>query len=235
MQIIAIGDIHGRSNWIDIVNSNSSSNFIFLGDYVDPYSNEFIYFDESLENLEVLIDFKRNYPKQISLLIGNHDAQYLFYPDFGTSAKATGEKLHKIMNLYQENKGLFQFAIQKGNYLFIHAGISNGWFNEYSKLLKYFGLNEDMSNLAITINKIGRDLKWREVLDTISHHRRGFDKFGGPLWADRKELYNDFLTGFHQVVGHNKVVDIIKFGNSKSSITFCDCLFSKDKGLSLNI
>lgn len=235
MEIVCIGDLHGRSNWIDIVNEHNNSNFIFLGDYIDPYSDEFIETDEAVENLELLIDFKKNFHTKVSLLIGNHDAQYIFYPSFRTGALAKGKYLPEILNLFRDNKNLFQFAIQKENYLFTHAGISNGWFNEYYRLFDYFGLNPDKSNLAMTINKIGRDPKWRDVLGDVSHYRGGSDRFGGPLWVDRMELYQNYLTGFHQVVGHNKVYDIIKVGGEKGSITFCDCLFNKDKGLVLNI
>jgi len=36
---IAIGDIHGLTNWKDIVNDpkNEGCRFVFLGDYMDPY------------------------------------------------------------------------------------------------------------------------------------------------------------------------------------------------------
>lgn len=235
MQVTVIGDLHGRTNWVDIVNENSNENFIFLGDYVDPYSSEFIGEKEAIENLEFLIDFKKNYNEKVSLLIGNHDAQYLFFPGFRTGARRKGKHLEEILQLFQNNKSLFQFAIQKGKYLFTHAGISNGWFNEYSRLFKYFGLNEDMSNLAITINKIGKDPKWRVVFETVSDYRNGTDKYGSLVWADKLELYQDYLTGFHQICGHNKIYDIIKIGDRTSSITFCDCLWKKDKALTLNI
>jgi len=235
MEIVCVGDIHGRDGWIDIVGEHNNSNFIFLGDYVDPYSNEFIETDEAVENLEMLIDFKKNFHNKVSLLIGNHDAQYLFYPNFRTGALANEKHLSEILSLFRENKGLFQFAIQKDNYLFTHAGISNGWFNEYRRLFEYFGLNPDMSNLAMIINKIGRDPKWREIFGDVSSYRGGRDKFGSLIWADRMEVYQDYLTGFHQICGHNKIYDIIKIGDNTSSITFCDCLWNKDKALVLNI
>lgn len=235
MEITCIGDIHGRKNWIDIVKENSNSNFIFLGDYVDPYSNESISVNSSIKNLIKIIDFKKENSNKVSLLIGNHDAQYLFHPNFRTNSLSKGKYLQKLLDLYQENKNLFQFAIQKDKYLFTHAGLSNEWFNEHFRLLKYFGLDDDMSNLAITLNKIGKDLKWKVELGTISYYRGGKDDFGGPLWADSVELGQNHLTGFHQIVGHNKILDITTIGDSESSITFCDCLFVKGKGYTLSI
>lgn len=233
MEITVIGDIHGRSNWIDIVNEHNNGNFIFLGDYADPYHFEYIEEQEAIENLEVIIDFKRNFKDKVSLLIGNHDAQYIYNADFSTGYRSKYKQ--ELIDLFYYNKNLFQFAIQKNNYLFTHAGITNSWLNEYRRLLDYFGLNSDLSNLGVTINKIGRDSKWREVLGTTSHYRGGIDKFGGPLWADRIELYQDYLNGFHQIAGHNKIANITKIGDSTSSITFIDCLWNKIDSLTLNI
>jgi len=233
MNVTCIGDIHGRTDWIDIVNKNKNNNFIFLGDYVDPYHSEFIEEEEAIVNLEAIIDFKKNNSTKVSLLIGNHDAQYLFDPSFKTSYRS--QYSQELTDLYYYNKSLFQFALQKDRYLFTHAGISNDWFNEYHNLFNYFGLNSDMSNLAIVINKIGKDTKWREVFGDVSFYRGGFDNFGSLIWADRRELEKDYLTGFHQIVGHNKVNNIIKMGDATSSITFIDCLWSKPNSLTLSV
>lgn len=235
MKVIVIGDTHGRKTWKDIVRKNSGSNFIFLGDYVDPYYSEFIGEEQAIDNLYEIIDFKKDNPSNVHLLIGNHDAQYMFYPEFSTSA-ISRKYFQDIKDAFDFNRNLFQFSIQKDNYLFIHAGITNGWLNHFRELLDHFGLKSDLSNLAVIINKIGKDNKWRQdCLGTVSHYRGGFDLYGGPLWADKRELLKDHLAGFQQVVGHNKIDSIIKIGNSKSSITFCDCLWKKEESLTLNI
>lgn len=234
MKVTCIGDIHGRKTWKDIVNKNKNSHFIFLGDYVDPYRSEFIEEEESIENFQEIIDFKSSNKDKVTLIIGNHDAQYLFN-NFGNTNAISRRYYQEISDLYYFNKNLFQFAFQKDRYLFTHAGISNSWYEEFSKLLTYFGLTPDMSNIAFTINKIGRDLKWREVLGTTSHLRGGFDKNGGPLWADIRELKDNYLFGFHQVVGHNKVSDIVNLKNRAESITFVDCLWNKTDSLRLDI
>lgn len=234
MKVTVIGDIHGREIWKEIVDKNPDSNFVFTGDYVDPYRSEFIDEEDAIDNLIEIINFKNENPSTVHLLIGNHDAQYLFYPEFATSA-ISKKYFQEIKDLFDFNKNLFQFSIQKDSYLFIHAGISNGWFKYFRKIFDDFGLKSDLSNLAVTINKISKS-KWREdCLGTISHYRRGYDPYGGPLWADKRELFNDYLTGFHQITGHNKVDGIIKIGNAKNSITFCDCLWIKDESLTLNI
>lgn len=235
MKVTVLGDTHGRNNWIDIVEDNPGSNFIFLGDYVDPYHHEFIEEDESIMNLYDIIEFKKENPSKVTLLIGNHDAQYLYYPNFTMCGTMSKKYLEELVELFQTNIKLFQMALQKDNYLFIHGGISNGWFEENFRLMKHFGLNEDRSNLAMIINKIAKNPTWRRVLGTTSHYRHGPDNFGSPIWADRMELFKDHLTGFHQVVGHNKIENIKTFGDDETSITFCDCLFAHDKGYNLNI
>jgi predicted phosphodiesterase len=234
MKVTVIGDIHGRDTWKDIVEKNPDSHFIFTGDYTDPYAVEMIDEEESIDNFHDILNFKLEEPNKVHLLIGNHDAQYLYYPNYGTAVRSI-KFLSKLKQIYQDNSSLFQFAIQKDKYLFTHAGITNSWFNEYYKLLEYFGLNADMSNIAVIINKIGKTSKWRDVLFTVSYLRSGFDPYGGPLWADRREVFSDFLSGFQQFAGHNKVQGVIKIGNSKSSITLCDCLWHTEESITINI
>ena len=59
----------------------------------------------------------------------------------------------------------------------------------------------------------------------VSHHRGGKSKEGGPLWADKVELYTKPLKGFHQVVGHTKVPNIKTYDfKENTKVTFVDCL-----------
>jgi hypothetical protein len=226
MKITFLGDTHGRKSWKTIVNKNKENNFIFLGDYVDPYRSEKIGELAAIRNLEAIIEFKKTNDK-VTLLIGNHDAQYLFYPSFRTNALSRSKYFDDIIKLFQDNKNLFQYAVQKDKHLFTHAGVSNGWFNDYLKLFKYFELDDDLSNFGVVLNKIGKDPRWRYALSAISFYRGGDDNFGGITWADKRELVDDYLTGFHQIVGHNKHAEIIRIGDDISSITFIDCLWNK--------
>ena len=233
MKITAIGDIHGRKGWKEIVKNNPGSHFIFLGDYLDSYSNEGIFEDECIENFHDLMEFKKNNNSNVTFLIGNHDFQYLFYPYGGTSGRSK-KKLQEHISIFKDNRDYFQFAFQKNNYLFTHAGVSNNWAKEQSKYLFDIGLNKDMSNFGETLNKAGSDVKGRSVLIISSFYRGGGELYGGPLWCDYRELDNN-LSGYHQVVGHNRFDDITTFGDDNESITFCDCLFEKNKGYTLYI
>ena len=232
MTITSIGDIHGRNVWKKIVKRNVGSHFVFLGDYLDPYKKEKITEDAALENFQEIIDFKNSDPSNVTLLIGNHDTQYMFYPNFSTNSKSKLFLL-EIIDIFTLNRNLFDFAYQKDNYLFVHAGISNGWFNEYRELLDRFDLKKDLSNLGVVLNRIGDDPKGKFSFSDISRYRGGFDAYGSPIWADDRELEYLSLTGIHQIVGHNKIDTIQRFGDDETSITFCDCLYSEVKELTL--
>ena len=236
MKITAIGDLHGRETWKDIVTDNPNSHYVFLGDYLDTYKIEKISEEDSVENFYQLIDFKKSNKNKVTLLIGNHDFQYLFYP-FGATNAMSRKYLSEIREIFQDNNDLFQFSFQKKNYLFVHGGVTNSWIKEHIKYLSKIGLKDDMSNISDTLNKAGLDLTGRYALCEISYHRRGSKLYGGPLWADHKELVADYLDNFHQIVGHNKFHDIETWeeDNGKSSITFCDCLFDKVDSYTVNI
>jgi len=237
MKIVSIGDTHGRTEWKKIIKEDfDNSNFIFLGDYTDPYRVERISEDESIENLKEILELKKKNPEKISLLLGNHDAQYLYYPNFTKTGNLSRIYLQELLDIYQLNQNLFQIAVQKDNYLFTHAGVTKGWLQEHIELFVQFGLKEDKSNLAIILNKVSKDPLWRRILGDISFYRNGGDRYAGPLWADKIELEKDLLLpNFHQIVGHNKFEQIFTVGDSDTSITFCDCLFNKNEAYILDI
>lgn len=234
MKYTAIGDIHGRPVWKKIVEDNPESYFIFMGDYLDPYESEGITEQDAMFNFQDILDFKKANPDNVTLLIGNHDAQYLYYPQFGTNARSHFHLL-EILDMFRLNRNLFQFAFQKDNYVFIHAGISNSWFKEYKYTFDKFVLKEDLSNLASVINEIGKSADHLGIYDKISAYRWGYDLNGSPIWADKRELINDYLIGIRQIVGHNKVQDFVYYNNGNSSLTFCDCIFNEVKGLTIEI
>lgn len=234
MKYTAIGDIHGRTVWKKIVEDNPESHFIFMGDYVDPYQSEGITEQDAMFNFQDIINFKKSNTENVTLLIGNHDAQYLYYPQFGTNARSYFH-LSEIIDMFRINKNLFEFSYQVDNYLFIHAGISNSWFEEYKYTFDKFELKDDFSNLSIVLNEIGKNTDYLGIYDKISYYRGGYDLNGSPIWADKRELISNYLTGFNQIVGHNKVQDFEYYNNDDSSIIFCDCIFNEIKGLTIDI
>jgi hypothetical protein len=251
MSIAVIGDIHGREKYADIISDAmaKSDKVVLLGDYIDPYSikektpdklskysflynTEYIYpeYDDVIAVLNDIIDIKKKNPHKIKLLIGNHDAHYLF-DGVGLSSRYDSKNSLKIKTIYRNNLNLFQYCYQVDNKLFTHAGISNGWFNVHKSILNDFGLNENKSNFMEVFDSISKS-KYNIILNAIGYDRGGRDLYGGITWADFDETCKDNLEGFDQYVGHSKVKNIITMNNKYGSITYCDVLNNTYKNIS---
>ncbi len=128
-----IGDIHGGLKalleLLDKAEINSDDCIIFLGDYVDGWS-------DSARLISFLIDFKKNH--QCILLRGNHDEllyNYLAHNDApekwllhggksSVEAYSTLDKETRQQHI-QFLESLTNYYIDKQNRLFVHAGFAN--------------------------------------------------------------------------------------------------------------
>ncbi len=122
---------------------------------IDNRNIRYIYpkFEETINVLEEIIDFKQKNMNKVILIIGNHDAHYL-YDEIQICSRYDFKNSHKYKSLYRKNKNLFQYCYQYNNKLFTHAGISNGWIDLYNDVLLSFGLKDDFSNIGKVINKM---------------------------------------------------------------------------------
>ena len=75
MKILVLGDIHGRTIWKDIIDSENPDKIIFLGDYVSTHDN--ISSSQQIDNLEDILSYKEGNLDKGILLRGNHDTQHL--------------------------------------------------------------------------------------------------------------------------------------------------------------
>ncbi|GAB4023775.1 metallophosphoesterase [Spirosoma koreense] len=221
MKILTVSDLHGRAVWkqapidrYDLV--------IFLGDYTDSHvlDDETIY-----HNLQEIIQLKSASPNKYVLLIGNHDAQYLHFPHYRCSGFRSWAQ-PALSDLFGCHRSFFQIAHQQESYLFTHAGITNHWLKH---LLAGLEQNElpitPEYNLATLLNQVHQQPhRVRKVLFDVGPRRGGYAPYGGPLWADRSETKADYLTGFHQVVGHTPIAEFTTLGDESGSITYTDVL-----------
>ena len=212
---IVFGDIHGLTYWKDVVNENPMCRYIFLGDYLDPYQN--ISPQQLLENLKEIIQFKKEHFDDVILLLGNHDLHY-FCPKMPMSCRFEYDIAGEVAVLFNENINLFTYAFQEENYIFTHAGISEQWFLKDFKGDRNKNIAEQLNNpLPEQVSALYR----------CGAARGGYyNTIGGIFWADINELEHP-LTGYTQVVGHNRVRDIYEHSNNGGKIIFCDCLFNK--------
>jgi predicted phosphodiesterase len=236
MKIVAIGDLHGKSVWREALKQHPDADkVIFIGDYVDSRDDtpdERVY-----QNLMEIIQTKKRLPDTIVLLLGNHDLQYIYYPEYSCSGFRP-EAQKKLTALFRRNKKLFQVAYQYQTYLFTHAGVSKSWYTDNLPVLAKVAKIR-IENLAEVFNEVNES-KYQEVLHTVGEIRGGFDgDSGGITWADIRETLQDPLPGFRQVVGHSRVDEITEadFGEflPETYITYIDCLHRKTEFLVLEI
>lgn len=226
MKIIAVGDIHGRTAWRELAEKYMDQ-VVFIGDYVD--SRLGLEDDDILWNFEEIITLKKENPNLVTLLLGNHDIQYLYYPRQRCSGFRT-TYLIQMVKLFKENRDLFQIAVQYQNYLFTHAGVSHSWYKHHKTALdEYQG-----TTLAEALNAIHHSPD-RDILFEVGPARGGYDAYSGPVWADKSETEDDLLDGFHQVVGHSRVDDITTYGTPQASITYIDVLTTRVKFYEVSI
>jgi hypothetical protein len=232
MKTITLGDIHGLPVWKK-VDPALYDKVIFVGDYLD---GETIDPDSGLENLRQIIGFKQRYPEQVELLIGNHDLHYLYWPKVRPCSRFQPTIQKEATKIFQANADLFHSSFSHNNYLWVHAGVSNGW-------LKSVGFDEQIANHSIDqlgswFNEMDKDFdKYGSTLHGVGKSRGGRANWGGITWADQSETYNDYPDNLHQIVGHSRVKKITTFANQRknSSITYVDCFDTQVEFLKLAI
>ncbi len=227
MKVAVIGDLHGKPCWKHLLKDkiNNVDKIVFLGDYSDDSWVTFAD-KEIADNLKDIIKFKRNNNSKVELLIGNHDFQYIVgYPTASRYRKSYACELNKIFN---DNKDIFNVVYVLKDYVFTHAGITNGWINYIKK--KYNIIN-DFSDITENINMVYSNCK--EDCNIASYRRGGINKFAGILWADIGDLKEDGCFDYNQVVGHNRVkVDTVLEKNNHK-IYMCDYFDSDDSHLTV--
>ena len=204
--ILVVPDVHGRTFWRKVLDSDLP--VVFLGDYMDPYYG--VTYDQAFKEFCDIIEFAKQRPDDVTLLVGNHDAHYvgLSY-DLSRFDYSHAWDLHKI---YKDNEVLFAAAHRTNNALFTHAGVRKAWLEHH-----YMSGDPD-----IVSNYINSKLKFDDELiipsyyetgdskspiSDIGRSRGGYAPFGGPLWCDVTEIYHDcaFQGQLTQIFGHTQL------------------------------
>jgi hypothetical protein len=208
IKTISIGDLHGSRSW-SIINPKDYDRIIFVGDYVDSFTETST---NILDNLLNIIQFKEDNNDKVILLWGNHDIQYsLGYDKHGCSGYRPEMKAD-LYEVFKQKKHLFQMAYQINDTLWTHAGIHQGWAKyRYKKHISEETLNYSFLHEDPTLFDVG-------------HRRGGWHDVGGPFWCDIQELKSSALKGFNQIVGHNRVQMLSSSYQHNKEITFIDCV-----------
>lgn len=195
-RILIIPDVHGRKFWRRAYErfAFSCNKIIFLGDYLDPY-DEFDY--DIVGELRDIIITKRDNPRKVILLLGNHDLHYI-YGDFTKGSRYQYIGSRRITKIFKDNIKLFKLAYQvtfrDTTYLFTHAGITRHWLGQNELTLPTDKPIAEWLEHYVPIeyyNQVGRD-------------RGGYAPSGSPIWADIDEHwpYEPIAPNVYQVFGH---------------------------------
>lgn len=224
-----IGDIHGRTNWKELVDEDCIN--VFVGDYFDPYT--FIPFVELQHNFQEIIDLKKRLPDKVIMLYGNHDYEYL--PGITEeSSRYDSLNASKITNLLTENETMFYgvaYAIEE-SYIVTHAGITKPWIRKYlPEAIDYLP-----SKMAEAINTLWLNNKsafgFRENAEPFDYYGESFDH--SPIWVRPITLgYCNIYkrTNVIQIVGHSHVQTITEDDNA----IFVDCLGTSTKSKRITV
>lgn len=85
VKYLIVPDVHCREFWktpVKNILENTDGKVIFLGDYLDGYSDEWEYGVDyevkGVQNLREIIKTKKDYPERVILLQGNHKVNIAF-------------------------------------------------------------------------------------------------------------------------------------------------------------
>jgi len=207
-KVLAIADVHGRTDWEDICKHALKHKFdiVFLGDYVDSFTvNPYVIYS----NLSNIIKFKKENPYNVHLLLGNHDYAYIFH-QHQTSGYSIGmadsyrELLNGNINLFDVAYG---YRAKDKYYLFTHAGVVDLWWEhcvlssvktDGSLLSRLTDGNIDGMEIHEVLN-LCRDQKY--ILWRVGPGRHG-SSLPSCIWADFEDLLINPYPNITQVVGH---------------------------------
>jgi hypothetical protein len=200
-EILIVPDIHGRDFWKPALDYNGM--VIFLGDYTDPYPHEGFTQENAYQNLLKIVDFKKQNPERVILLVGNHELHYYSRRYACSRFDNDYYEAYNAILTGKETAGLFQICKQIDKYLFIHAGITKGWYDAHFSELSKLGntLEEQVNNLFI--NNMA-------TFDEASMYRGGFHKASSPVWTDVSEFMDETEhvdDTLIQIVGHTQLKD----------------------------
>ena len=127
---LAISDLHGRSfstKYYQLTSLHHPANIVQLGDWFDTtsgtYTSQF-----QIDNFKQMMKIRKN-NSNIRILIGNHDAAYLFSEEAWYGVHCFGKE-QEIKELIEENIEYIDYCFYDGKYLYSHSGISKTLLEE---------------------------------------------------------------------------------------------------------
>ena len=214
--MIIIPDIHGLNFWKEAVDGREEDIIVFLGDYLDPYPHDFPdktadeIWEQTWNNFNDIIEFKKKHPSNVVLLLGNHDLHYI-YPKMDDSSRYDYERAAQIKEKFDENQDISLLAYERTitgkRFIFSHAGMRKLWTADW------FGSSVTDKNVVDYMNNgyLTNDPSLPRALDQYSTYRGGWESYGSMVWADVREWWSEkphsSSFGDVQVFGHTQLDD----------------------------
>lgn len=225
-KVIIIGDPHGWDTWKKAVDKfgfpREGVEYVFLGDYFDSFTNTG---DKCIDNFKAILDFKRTYPSDVTLIYGNHDHHYVSIDERYSGYNKDFEKeiVDVVASALKDELLVPAYKIDNNlrTFIFSHAGFSKSWYQEWfektgNKFMDIFEPKYIYNNLK-----------------SLDFYRGDYSYCGrhvkqGPLWIRPSALMKepmDFNVNTVQIVGHtpsgseaNSYLD-----QNMNGIVLCDC------------
>lgn len=221
-KLLVIGDEHGRGTWKYQLLQYPIEEyyFAFVGDYVDSYE---LSDTQITKNLQEIIQFKKDNPKRVFLCLGNHDFSYMFLEGGYFRCSGFRPSASILWNqLFNENKDLFQMALQVDSTLISHAGVTDYFIKQFNVTVERYEDSDtdkekeekevnvfkmDITNVASVLNKCLRENVPMAILEKIGMVGKVRGDYrhatGGPIWADFSEMKKAYAIGIErQIFGH---------------------------------
>lgn len=199
--IIIVPDVHCRDFYKPVLKMKDVK-IVFLGDYLDPYPREELSFEAGLANLEEIIQFKKDNPENVILLLGNHDFNYVWQKNW---ASRFNPKFSSEANrLYLENLNLFNPYKVIDNILFTHAGVSSGWMKTNKieqEITEYIDINWNI----FLHGAVGPTEESYLPIFDCGKIRGGWARYGGIFWNDVRENGYENPINYVQIFGHTQL------------------------------
>lgn len=206
MAILVVSDVHGSLFWKKAEKEREPGDqVVFLGDYFDR-RGEGPFAKDQAENFLEICEYARNAPGT-TLLLGNHDWQYLPWDPEGCSCRDE-KNYRRYQKVLLDNIDLLNMT---------HTFVDEGMKIAFS----HGGITNDFTRLAGAEKPDDLNAIWREKPELFNFRELGpngewanpygDDVWQSPLWVRNRALEKDSLAGWAQVVGHTPVRDIASF------------------------
>jgi len=216
MRHVVIPDVHeniGRLEYIVAEYDDPETHFVLLGDYFDSFTHDIA----NVRRLCVWLNDAAQQPEKYTLLLGNHDMQYLVSPRHRCTGYHLDTERTVAVMLTRETRNAFRYHAWIGDdVLCTHAGLSQRWVTDA------FGVGDAPAHPSCeeirmwvdecvnqflhrpNIGTLVRGIPPERLCTAVGRARGGFGNIiGGLTWCDWDE---EFVPVKHirQIVGHSE-------------------------------